>query len=83
MNDEEQATGQEQLKRTVLKKILSKEASERLSRIKLVKPEMAAQLENYLAELFQAGKIKTEISEQQMIMILEALTQKREFKILK
>lgn len=73
----------EATKKMIMKKILSKGAWERLSRIKLVKPELAAQLELYLVQLFQAGKIKNEISDEQIKMILENLSSKKSFKILR
>jgi len=73
----------EELKKIILKKILSKSAFERLGRIRLVKPELAAQLELYLVQLYQAGKLKTEISDEQLKLILESLTSKRGFKIVK
>ncbi len=66
-----------------MKKILSKEAIERLGRIRVVKPELASQLELYLVQLYQAGKLKTEISDEQLKMILESLTAKKDFKIIK
>lgn len=47
---------------------------ERLSRVKLVKPEIATQLESYLVNLHQSGKIKSEVSEEQMKMILETIS---------
>lgn len=72
----------EMLKKEILKKILTKEASERLGRIKLVKPELANQLELYLVQLYQAGKIK-EVNDTQLKLILESLTSKKEFKIRK
>ena len=73
----------EQLKKTVLKKILSKQAWERLARIKLVKPDLANQLEAYLVQLYQAGKIRTEISDEQIKMILDTVSSKKDFKIIK
>lgn len=73
----------ETVKKEVMKKILSKDALERLGRIKLVKPELASQLELYLVQLYQNGKIKSLISEEQLKMILETLSTKREFKIIK
>ncbi len=79
----EEDAQQELLKRKMLSAILSRRALERLSRIKLVKPEVATQLENYLVDLYQQGKIRTEISEEQMKSILEAVSQKREFKFVK
>ncbi|MGC8812463.1 MAG: DNA-binding protein [Candidatus Aenigmatarchaeota archaeon] len=83
MNEIEDLKQLEELKKVILKKILSKQAFERLARIKLVKPELAAQLELYLLQLYQQNKIKEEISDEQLKAILERLTSKREFKIIK
>lgn len=80
MNEEQKL---EELKKRVMKSILSKEAIERLGRIKLVKPELASQLELYLVQLHQTGKIKGLISEEQLKMILESLSSRKEFKIIK
>lgn len=73
------------MKKTLLKKILSKPAMERLARIKLVKPEVAAQLESYLVQLYNSGKIKSEVTEEQMKMVLETISGSltREFRILR
>lgn len=73
----------ELMKRMMLRKILTKPALERLSRVKLVKPEVADQLESYLLNLYQSGKIKNEVSEEQMKMILETITGGRDFKIVR
>lgn len=73
----------EEVKKDVLKKVLSKEAFERLGRIRLVKPEMASQLELYLIQLFQTGKIKNQISDEQLKAILEKLDSKPKFRIIK
>lgn len=73
----------EAIKKIVLKKILSKEAIERIGRIRLVKPELASQLELYLVQLYQAGKIRSQVSDEQIKLILEALSSKKEFKIVK
>lgn len=73
----------EKLKKEVLKKILSKEAFERLGRIRLVKPALAAQLELYLIQLYQAGKLKSHISDEQLKLILEKLSSGKKFKIIR
>jgi programmed cell death protein 5 len=83
MNGDLEALQQlEMLKKEVLKKILTKEANERLGRIRLVKPDLANQLELYLVQLYQTGKIK-EVNDTQLKMILETLTSKKEFNIRK
>ncbi len=84
MNEEvEEAKKLEEMKKIIMRKILSKSAIERLARIKLVKPEMAAQLELYLLQLYQSGKIKSEVSDDQLKMILETIGSKKDFKIIK
>ena len=74
---------EEEMQKAMLKRILSKHAIERLGRVRVVKPELAMQLEAYLVQLFQAGKIKGEVSEEQLKTILEAVSAQKEYKILK
>jgi len=83
MTEEEEQQELEQMKKVILKKVLDRSAIERMGRIRLVKPEVANQLELYLVQLYQAGKLKNIITEQQLILILDSLSAKREFKILK
>jgi len=84
MNSEaEELQKMEVMKKTVLKKVLTKEATERLGRIKLVKPEIANQLELYLVQLYQTGKIANMITDEQLKMILEQVATKPKFRILK
>lgn len=82
--DPEEIQKLEEMKKLVLRKILSRPAMERLSRIRLVKPDIATQLEMYLVNLYQSGKIRSEISEEQIKMILETISEsgaRREFRI--
>lgn len=85
MNEEnvEELQKIEAMKKVILKKILAKEATERLGRIKLVKPDIANQLELYLVQLYQAGKIGNMITDEQLKMILEQISAKPKFRILK
>jgi len=73
----------EKLKKAVMGKILTKEAVERLGRIRLVKPELAAQLELYLLQAYQNGEIKTVIDDTKLKQILDAIVKKKDFKILR
>lgn len=81
--DPNERAQQDFLRKNIVKKILSRQADERLSRVRLVKPELAIQIETYLAELYRSGKITGEVSDEQMKMILEAVSQKRTFRIIK
>ena len=73
----EQMQQMEIMKKTILRKILEKEALERLGRLKLVKPDLANQLELYLVQLYQSGQIQNTISDNDIKMILESLTTKK------
>ncbi len=73
----------QELKKKIIQKILSKEAVERLGRVRLTKPELAEQVEMYLLQLYKAGKLKGEVSDEQLKAVLEALTTKKEFRIIK
>lgn len=75
---------QQQLEETlkaVSSQILEPRARERLYNLKVVKPEMAMQLEMYLAQLYQAGQIKGKITDGQLVTILRKLGQKRDISI--
>jgi len=73
----------QELKKKIIQKILSKEAVERLGRVRLTKPELAEQVEMYLLQLYKAGKLRGEVSDEQLKAVLEALTTKKEFRIIK
>jgi programmed cell death protein 5 len=81
LNEIERQKEIERIKKIVLSRILTKEANERLARLKLVKPELANQLELYLVQLYQAGQIKTVITDEQIKNILSQIAQKRNFRI--
>jgi programmed cell death protein 5 len=53
-------------KQAILKRILTVEARQRLTNIKMVKPEFADQLELQLIQLAQSGKVKLPISDAQL-----------------
>lgn len=69
-------------KRALLKQILSPEARQRLTNLKMVKPEFTDQLELQLIQLAQLGKIPLPLSDAQLKQILIQLqSRKRETKI--
>lgn len=76
---------QQQQMEEILKQIklhvLEPKARERLNNLKLVKPDVALQLELYLAQLYQAGQIKGKITDEQMVSILQKITAKPDFRI--
>lgn len=79
MNQQQEEEMKKKIKE-VMSKILEPKARERLTNLKLVKPQIAAQLELYLIQLFQSGQIKT-ITDEQLVSILKKLGEKRDIKI--
>ena len=76
---EEQINAQKEI---MLKQILSSEARLRLNNVKMVKPELANLVENYLLGLSTQGKIQGQITDEQLKQVLLSAQQpKREFKI--
>ena len=53
-----------------MRRILTKEAIERLGRIRLVKPQLVEKIENYLIILYQQGRIKERITDKKLKKIL-------------
>lgn len=89
---QQQATGdqnQSQVKKQVdaqkqalLRQILSPEARQRLTNLKLIKPEFTEQIELQLIQLAQAGKLPIPLPDAQLKQILIQLqSRKRETKI--
>lgn len=69
-------------KEVLLKQILDSPARMRLNNIKMVKPELATMLENYLISAASQGKLGSKLSDEQLKQILLSMQQpKRDFKI--
>ena len=68
-------------KETMLKQVLSSDARLRLNNVRMVKPELADLVENYILNLSVQGKISGQISDEQLKQILSSAQQpKRDFK---
>ena len=69
-------------KEQILRQLLSPEARLRLNNVKMVKPELAAAVENYLINLAAQGQARGQINDEQLKQILASTQQpKRDFKI--
>jgi programmed cell death protein 5 len=83
-NDERQAEAEqlEAQKQALLRQILSPEARQRLTNLKMIKPEITDQLELQLIQLAQTGKLPIPLSDAQLKQILVQLQgRKREITI--
>jgi programmed cell death protein 5 len=83
--EQRQAQMQQELegqKQALLRSILSPEARQRLTNLKMVKPEFTEQLELQLIQLAQQGKLPIPLGDKQLKEILTQLqTRRRETKI--
>jgi len=85
--DDENNTSQEKdsqlkaQKEMMLKQVLSSDARLRLNNVRMVKPDLADLVENYILNLTAQGKISGQISDDQLKQILLSAQQpKRDFK---
>jgi programmed cell death protein 5 len=77
--NEDQINAQKEM---LLKQILSSEARLRLNNVKMVKPELANMVENYLLGLASQGRAPGQITDDQLKQILLSAQQpKKDFKI--
>jgi len=68
-------------KEMMLKQVLSSEARLRINNVRMVKPDLADLVENYILNLSVQGKISGQISDDQLKQILSSAQQpKHDFK---
>jgi len=84
-DDQRQSQADQQMetqKQELLRQVLSPEARQRLTNLKMVKPEFTEQLELQLIQLAQMGKVPVPMSDAQLKQILIQLqSRKREPRI--
>ncbi len=79
---EEQQAEIEAQKEAILRQILTPEARSRLTNIKMVKPQLAEQIEMQLIQLAGSGRLKGRITDEQLKSLLQQLQgRERERKI--
>ena len=70
------------MRQRALMVLLEPSARQRLMNIKMVKPELAATVENYLLSAASSGRLNRSLTDEELKQILLSLQQpKREFKI--
>lgn len=71
----------EAMRQRVLLSLLDPEARQRLTNIRLVKPDLAAAVENYLISAASSGRLNRPLSDAELKQILLSIQQpKRDFK---
>ena len=62
---------------SILTQILTQDARARLNSIALVKPDKAKQLEGMLISMAQSGQLSDKMTEQQLVKVLEQVSEKK------
>lgn len=70
---EQQMEEAEARKDAILRQILTPEARSRLANIKMVKPQFAQQIEMQLIQLAGSGKLKGQVTDEQLRMLLQQI----------
>src|SRR5436305_13810445 len=85
VDDQRRTQAQQQVERqkqAIIRKILTPEARQRLTNIRMVKPEFAEEIEMQLIQLAQAGRLQSQVTDEQLKKTLVQLQgQKKEIKI--
>jgi programmed cell death protein 5 len=85
VDDQRRSQAQQQVERqkqAIIRRILTPEARQRLTNIRMVKPEFADELEMQLIQLAQSGRLRGQVTDEQLKKTLVQLEgQKREIKI--
>jgi programmed cell death protein 5 len=78
----EEARQAKAAKEQMLRMVFTSEARERLSNVRMVKPEQADLIENQIFQLVSSGKLRRQINDEELKTLLGQLQKpKREFRI--
>ena len=71
------------MRENIMRVALTSEARQRLANIRMVKPDVAHAIEEYIIQLVSSGRIKRTIDDEQLKELLTTIqgTAKKEFKI--
>jgi programmed cell death protein 5 len=73
---EQQISEAQAQKEAILRQILTPEARSRLTNIRMVKPQLAEQIELQLIQLASAGRLKARVTDEQLKGLLQQMQEK-------
>ena len=79
--EEEERKRRELERQAAMRAILTPEARQRLANLRLIRPELVAQLEEQLIQLANSGRIRLPITDDDLKAILSRLTSRRSIRI--
>jgi len=79
---EKEAEERKMMREGVLRMALTSEARQRLANVKMVRPDLATSIEDYVVQLASSGRLKRALDDEQVKQMLASLQdKKREIKI--
>lgn len=66
--------GQQEMRTSLMSQILEGPARERLSRVEMVRPERARQVEELLIRMAQSNQLRGKVSEPQLVQLLDQIS---------
>lgn len=77
-----EAAERKMMREGMLRMALTSDARERLANVKMVRPDLASSIEDYVIQLASSGKLKRAVDDEQVKQMLATLQEKkREIKI--
>lgn len=81
-SEDQQQQQQRAIKDQILRRFVDPQARQRLNNVRLVKPDLASTVENYVVNLASQGRINRQITDDELKQILQSVQQpKRDFRI--
>ncbi|KAI5962361.1 uncharacterized protein KGF55_003437 [Candida pseudojiufengensis] len=71
---QQQASASNDMTQAILSRVLETEARERLSRVRIVRPDRAQAVESYILKLYSMGQINRKLSEKDVVEILDGIS---------
>jgi programmed cell death protein 5 len=79
---DKEAAERKMMREGVLRMALTSDARERLANVRMVRPDLASSIEEYVIQLASSGKLRKAVDDEQVKQMLTALQEKkREIKI--
>jgi len=79
---DKEVTDKRAMREGVLRMALTSEARQRLANVKMVKPELATSIEEYVFQLASSGRLKSALDDEQIKqMLIQLQGNKRDIKI--
>jgi programmed cell death protein 5 len=80
--DDDKGAEKKAMREGILRIALTSEARQRLANVKMVRPDLASSIEEYVIQLASSGKLKRAVGDEEVKQMLAALQEKkREIKI--